>query len=156
VHQQLNIADKDPHYMYSYNINEEIHSFRHIIRQRNFLPSHTLTTLSNTPLDSSFTEFSQHAKQNKDMHFQHIATHPLSSRKKYTPIFILESHRKKFEDIATKPKSEIIAVVESKLHSLQISTFDQRWIRIKKKKKTEILDFLKEISDITEIGLESD
>ena len=47
------LQEKDTEYTYTYDITEEITAFRHIIRDRKYLQHHSLTTLSNKPLDSN-------------------------------------------------------------------------------------------------------
>lgn len=91
----LGLSETDTEYTYTYDITEEITAYRHIIRDRKYLQQQSLTTLSNKPLDSKILQFAEHAQQNKDSHYTHVATHKLSTRIKHTPIFIFEEHRQK-------------------------------------------------------------
>lgn len=89
------LSETDTEYTYTYDISEEITAYRLIIRDRKYLQQQSLVTLSNKPLDSYILEFAEHAQQNKDSHYTHVATHKLSTRIKHTPIFIFEEHKQK-------------------------------------------------------------
>ena len=101
------LQEKDTEYTYTYDITEEITAFRHIIRDLKYLQHHSLTTLSNKPLDSNILHFPEHAQNNKESHYTHITTNKLSSRLKHTPIFIFYEQREKHMNIANKTKAEI-------------------------------------------------
>ncbi|XP_062590246.1 uncharacterized protein LOC134251841 [Saccostrea cucullata] len=133
----MGLTEKDTEYTYAYDITEEITAFRQIIRESKYLQKQSLTTLSNKPLDSAFLHFSEHAQENKDSHYTHIQTHPLSSRLKHTPIFIFQEHREKHTNIANKTKAEISTHIETQLDTLNSHTLSQKW------KKVKNLNFLK-------------
>lgn len=81
--------------MYTSDIADEITSFRAFIRQKQYFQQTALTTHSNKPTDSKLLQFSEHAQQNKYLHYLHIITHNF-----HTDKFILQEHRQKHFDIA--------------------------------------------------------
>lgn len=121
----LSLTEKDTDYMYTSDITDKITSFRTLIRQKQHFKQTTLTTLSNKPTDSKLLQFSEHAQQNKDIHYSHITTHKLSSRQKLTPIFILEEHRQKHSDIANKTKADFILHIQTRLNDS--NTLFEKW-----------------------------
>lgn len=72
------LQEKDTEYTYTYDITEEITAFRHIIRDLKYLQHHSLTTLSNKPLDSYILHFSEHKiTRNRIIHtLQQTNFHP--------------------------------------------------------------------------------
>lgn len=129
--------------MYTSDITEEIKSFRTFIRQKQYFQQTTFTTLSTKPTDSKLLQFSEHAQQNKDLHYSHITTHKLSSRQKLTPIFILREHRQKHSDImiANKKKADIILHIQTRLKDMDSNTLFEKWKKIKTMKKSVLLEF---------------
>ncbi|XP_061166701.1 uncharacterized protein LOC133181816 isoform X2 [Saccostrea echinata] len=153
---KLGMSEKDSNYNYTYDLTEEIASFRKIIRKSGYFQQTTLTTLSNKPTDSALSQFSTQCTHNKQLHYTHITTNKLSSRQKYTPIFILQEHRHKHTDISNKTKTEIISHIQTLIDDLGSDVLNKKWTKIKKSKKATILQFLKEINEIREGQNESE
>ena len=60
----LGMPDKGSDCTYTYDITEEISSFRRIIRHRYCLQQSTITTLSKKPTDTELFQFSTQAQHN--------------------------------------------------------------------------------------------
>lgn len=152
----LGLSETDTEYTYTYDITEEITAYRHIIRDRKYLQQQTLTTLSNKPLDSKILQFAEHAQQNKESHYTHVATHKLSTRIKHTPIFIFEEHRQKYTNISNKTKSEICTHIQTQLEHMKSDTLNHKWKKLKTAKKAVWLEFLKELNEMQLADSQSD
>lgn len=119
--------------MYTSDITDEITSFRTFIRQKKYFQQTTLTTLSNKHTDSKLLQFSEHAQQNKYLHYSHITTNKLSDK------YILQEHRQKHFDKA-KTKANIILHIQT--HCLKNGK------KIKTLKKSVLLEFVREIEEL--------
>ena len=100
----------DEDYTYSPDLSNEIYSFRKIIRNRKYfenLYSDTdHITLAGRKLDKELLNFTSKCCENRKKYIDNFIQNG-PEKLKFEPIFILESDRTSYENIANKTKPEI-------------------------------------------------